>query len=59
MFATYAPYDDPQIAIAVVIENAGSGAALAPIARKIYEKYFGLNEEYDKTDYVGKNVLLR
>ncbi len=59
VFATYAPYDDPQIAIAVVIENAGSGAALAPIARKIYEKYFGLNEEYDKADYVGKNVLLR
>ncbi len=42
VFASYAPYENPQIAIAVVIENAGSGSALAPIAREIYEKYFDI-----------------
>lgn len=59
VFATYAPYENPQIAIAVVIENAGSGAALAPIARRIYEKYFNLNAEYEQDTYTGKNKLLQ
>ena len=57
VFATYAPYENPQIAIAVVIENAGSGAALAPIARKIYEKYFNLGLEYNPDKYARKNTL--
>ncbi len=45
VFASYAPYENPQIAVAVVIENAGSGSALAPIAREIYEKYFDITEK--------------
>lgn len=59
VFASYAPYENPQIAIAVVIENAGSGAALAPIAKQIYEKYFNLNFEYQSESFVQKNVLLQ
>lgn len=58
VFATYAPYENPQIAIAVVIENAGSGAALAPIARRIYEKYFNLNLGYNPDKYARKNTLV-
>lgn len=58
VFATYAPYENPQIAIAVVIENAGSGAATAPIARKIYEKYFNLDLKYEPDKYVRKNTLV-
>lgn len=42
-FVAYAPYDDPQIAIAVAIEKAGGGAlAGAPVARAIVDAYFGL-----------------
>ncbi len=59
VFASYAPYEDPQIAVAVVIENAGSGSALAPIARKIYEQYFDMNTNYDKGKIKKKNILLR
>ena len=49
---TYAPADDPQIAIAVVIEEAGSGSATAPVAQQIYEYYFSgespdLAQDYD------------
>ncbi|MFQ6113647.1 MAG: penicillin-binding transpeptidase domain-containing protein, partial [bacterium] len=39
IFISFAPVDDPQIAIAVVAEGAGyGGAAAAPIAKKIYLK---------------------
>ena len=40
LFIMFAPYDDPQIAIAVIVENAGYGAsAAAPIASLMAEKY--------------------
>ncbi|MFN8011219.1 MAG: penicillin-binding protein 2 [Holophagaceae bacterium] len=36
LFAGYAPYDNPQIAFAVVVENAGFGAkTAAPLARRL------------------------
>ena len=57
VFASYAPYENPQIAVAVVIENAGSGAALAPIARKIYEQYFGINVDREKDSIPVTNSL--
>ena len=59
VFASYAPYENPQIAVAVVIENAGSGSALAPIARKIYEKYFNLNPASNSDVGTTKNTLVR
>jgi penicillin-binding protein 2 len=40
IFVAYAPAEDPQIAVAVVIENAGYGATWAgPIASFMIEKY--------------------
>jgi penicillin-binding protein 2 len=39
-FIAYAPADDPKIAVAVLVENAGFGAAVAaPIARKVIDAY--------------------
>lgn len=39
-FVAYAPYDDPQIALAVIVENGGGGSAVAaPVAKKIIEAY--------------------
>jgi penicillin-binding protein 2 len=41
LFVCFAPVGNPEIAIAVVAENAGyGGSAAAPIARKILEAYF-------------------
>ena len=38
LFAAFAPVQDPQIALAVIVENAGWGAAAAaPIARKVFD----------------------
>ncbi len=40
-FAAYAPRDNPQVAVAVVVENAGEGSGVAaPIARDILLAYF-------------------
>lgn len=39
----YAPYEDPQVALAVIVPYGGSGSdASAPIARKLLDAYFGV-----------------
>ena len=41
LFVAFAPAEDPQIALAVIVENGGGGArAAAPIARKVFDAYF-------------------
>ncbi len=40
VFICYAPYDDPQIAIAVVVERGGAGSKIASIARDVLDYYF-------------------
>lgn len=37
---TFAPYENPQIAICVALEGGTSGASVAPVARDIYSYYF-------------------
>ena len=44
-FTGFAPYDDPEIAIVVIIENAGSGGNTAVVAKDIIKEYFGMNAE--------------
>jgi penicillin-binding protein 2 len=45
LFVCFAPVGNPEIAIAVVAENAGhGGSAAAPVARKILEAYFERNQ---------------
>lgn len=40
-FVCYAPFENPEVAVVVFIENGGEGgAAAAPLARKILEAYF-------------------
>lgn len=44
-FAGFAPYDEPEIAIVVMIENGGNGSTVAaPIFRRIIERWYGLPE---------------
>ena len=53
-FIAYAPYDNPQIAIAVLTENSGYGSiSAAPIASLLIEKYLSgeVNRSY-VMDYV-------
>jgi penicillin-binding protein 2 len=42
-FVAFAPYEDPKIAVVVLVEHGGFGGAVAaPIAKKVIEKYLNL-----------------
>lgn len=44
-FICFAPKDNPRIALAVIVENAGFGSAVAaPIARELLRTFFNLQE---------------
>ncbi|WP_082524560.1 penicillin-binding protein 2 [Pseudorhodoferax sp. Leaf274] len=46
LFAAFAPVQDPQIALAVIVENAGWGAAAAaPIARRVFDYWLDPHRE--------------
>ena len=41
LFTGFAPIDNPQVAIAIIVENAGSGSSkAAPLARELLDAYF-------------------
>ncbi len=46
-FISFAPYENPEIAVAVVAENAKTGSATSQVAAKIYDYYFGEKEKVD------------
>ena len=46
LFVAFAPRENPKIAVAIVIENAGSGSSqAAPVARKIMDAYMNFYPE--------------
>lgn len=44
-FVCFAPFENPEVAVVVMIENGGHGNYAAEVARDILEQYFGKNEE--------------
>jgi len=40
VFICYAPYEDPEIAVAVVIEKGSTGSSVAQVAKEILDYYF-------------------
>ena len=47
MFVAFAPYENPEIVVAVVVENVlegGGGFNAAPVARQVLDQYFGDRE---------------
>ncbi len=48
-FITFAPYDKPEIAIAVVIEHGQKGAYSQNVAKSIYDAYFKVGQPAAKT----------
>ncbi len=47
LFVAFAPYDEPEIVVCVVGENAGSGSNVAPMVRDILDAYFFTGEQSD------------
>lgn len=55
LFVCFGPYKNPEIAVAVIAENAGHGGTVAaPVARKIIDAYFSR-----KTKKTGAEVHLK
>ena len=49
-FICYAPYDDPQIAVAVALENGSYGADLGVMAREVLQYYFDFQASTQQTE---------
>ena len=58
MFIAFAPFDKPEIVVAVAIENVakgGGGTNAGPVARQIMDQYFG--DRVIETNLTVKNAL--
>ncbi len=48
-FTSFAPYDDPEIVLTILIERGGEGSAAAvPVAKEVYKEYFKINSDTEK-----------
>jgi penicillin-binding protein 2 len=46
LFISFAPLDDPRIAVALIVENGESGSGIAaPIAKAIMDAYLGFSDD--------------
>ena len=56
-FVGFAPFDEPEIAIVVMIENGQHGSAAAVPARDIIAEYFGMNANKVTEDMSAKPTI--
>ena len=54
-FAGFAPFDDPEIAVVVMVENGGHGNYTAEVVRDIMGEYFGMNTQDVQEDMSAVN----
>ena len=57
IFTLFAPYDDPEIVISIVVEGGASGGNLAQAAGQIVNYYFSAEHTVESVD--AENTLLR
>ncbi len=57
ILVAFAPYDDPEIAISIVVEHGGSGSYVAAIAAEILDYYFSTQGSIDAP--AVENTLVR
>lgn len=56
-FVGFAPFDNPEIAVIVMIENGGSGSYNCEVARNIIAEYFGMNANKVTEDMTAKPTV--
>ena len=57
VFICYAPYENPEVAVAVAVEHGSAGASIASIARNILDYYFAFRDSTTALESDG--VLLK
>ncbi len=58
-FTGFAPYEDPEIAISVLIFQGGAGGYGAPVFREVVAEYLGLNEEARNGTHIFNSFMTR
>ncbi len=54
VFVGFAPFDNPEIAVAVVVEHGGHGSYTAEVVRDVMAEYFGVNNNnIDESKYIS------
>ena len=51
-FVCFAPFENPEVAVVVMIENGGHGNYAAEVARDVLNQYFGTNESTEINESV-------
>ena len=57
IFMCYAPYDDPEVAIVIIVERGGAGASVQFMARQIMDVYINIRSYSDSSE--GEMEMLR
>ncbi|MGE4275584.1 MAG: penicillin-binding transpeptidase domain-containing protein [Lawsonibacter sp.] len=57
VFVCFAPYDNPEVAVAIVVEHGGSGSELGAMAADILSYYFSAQET--REELLTENTLIR
>lgn len=57
IFIAFAPFDKPQIAVAVVLEHGVRGTNAGRVARDVFDKYFFGNNESGETEKPQQSVV--
>jgi penicillin-binding protein 2 len=57
VFVCFAPYENPEVAMAIVVEHGGSGGELAAIASDVLSYYFSARETHEAIP--EENTLIR
>ena len=50
IFMCYAPYDNPEVAVAIVVERGGAGANVQFMARQIIDAYINIRSYHDTSE---------
>ena len=59
-FMGYAPYDNPKVAVAIILENAGGGGSVAaPVARKVFDFALSNTLKNDGAQPLQKNEQIQ
>lgn len=56
-FVGFAPYDDPEIAVAVFVKDGQHGSYTAPTAREIFAQYLGMNSAVVTEDMTASSYM--
>lgn len=56
-FVGFAPFDKPEIAVVVIVENGGHGYYTAEVVREIIAEYFGMNVQQITEDMSAETEI--